>query len=145
MSHQVSSPPSSGGRDNQNVPPLTSSSSIPLRSLRSIRLTKDIVDYIIEHSGAKLILLDHEFAHLVKGTSLPVILSQDTGKADDPYEQFLGEFLFNSSQCSVREAWLICVNFERSLASGRKFSQERGWAGLEMELDENADASLCYT
>lgn len=57
----------------------------------SIRLTKDIVDYIIEHSGAKLILVDHEFAHLVKGTSVPVIVSHDTGKSDDPYEQFLGE------------------------------------------------------
>lgn len=34
---------------------------------------------------------------------------------------------------------------EQYLDSGRKFSRERGWAGLEMELDENADASLCYT
>lgn len=59
----------------------------------STRLTKDIVDYIIEHSGAKLILVDHEYAHLAKGTSLPVIVSHDTGRADDPYEQFLGKQL----------------------------------------------------
>lgn len=31
------------------------------------------------------------------------------------------------------------------VASGRKFSRERGWAGLEMELNEDANASLCYT
>ncbi|KAF8307694.1 acetyl-CoA synthetase-like protein [Clavulina sp. PMI_390] len=86
----------------------------------NIRLTKDVVDYIIEHSGAKLIIVDHEFTHLVdKNSSIPVIVSHDTGKMDDPYEQFL--------------------------ESGRKFSNEAGWAGLDMEMDEDAPATLCYT
>jgi len=77
------------------------------------------VDYILEHSGSKLVLVDHEFAHLVKGSKLRCIISNDTGRAEDPYEEFL--------------------------ASGRRFSQERGWEGLEPELVENANASLCYT
>ncbi|KZS92936.1 AMP-dependent synthetase and ligase [Sistotremastrum niveocremeum HHB9708] len=85
----------------------------------NIRLTKGEVDYILNHSGAKFVLVDHEFAHLVQGTSIPTIISEDSGKPDDPYEQFL--------------------------ASGRKFSQENGWLGLAPEKDENAVAALCYT
>ncbi|KAF8527924.1 acetyl-CoA synthetase-like protein [Hysterangium stoloniferum] len=83
------------------------------------RLTKPEVDYILHHSGAQLVLVDHEYAHLVKGSRLKVVVSKDTGLSDDPYEQFL--------------------------SSGRCFSQERSWGGLEMECDENANASLCYT
>lgn len=63
--------------------------------------------------------MDYEYLHLVAGTKVPVIVSKDTGRAGDPYEEFL--------------------------AAGRKFSQERGWPGLEQELDENAAAVLCYT
>ncbi|KAF8587271.1 acetyl-CoA synthetase-like protein [Ramaria rubella] len=85
----------------------------------NIRLTKTEVDYILDHSGAKLVLVDHEFVHLVQGSNLPVIVSHDTGRASDPYEQFL--------------------------SAGRRFSEERGWDGLDTELDENANASLCYT
>jgi hypothetical protein len=77
------------------------------------------IEYIVKHSGAKLILVDHEYASLVINTGVPTILSQDTGRLDDPYEAFL--------------------------SSGRRFSQERGWAGLELEEDENAGASLNYT
>ncbi|KAF8332389.1 acetyl-CoA synthetase-like protein [Cantharellus anzutake] len=85
----------------------------------NIRLTKDVVDYIIEHSGSKLILVDRQFAHLVQGTPVPTIVCHDTGRADDPYERFL--------------------------ARGRRFSRERGWQGLDLEMNEDANASLCYT
>jgi hypothetical protein len=82
-------------------------------------LTKPEVGYILDHSGAKVVLVDHEFTHLVQGSNLLVIISHDTGLAEDPYEKFL--------------------------SSGRRFSNEKGWGGLEIELDENANASLCYT
>ncbi|KAF8489608.1 acetyl-CoA synthetase-like protein [Gautieria morchelliformis] len=85
----------------------------------NIRLTKPEVDYILDHSGARLVLVDHAFSHLVHESQLRVIICNDTGLAEDPYEQFL--------------------------SSGRRFSTERGWGGLDMELDENANASLCYT
>jgi len=83
------------------------------------RLTPPEVTYILEHSGAKLILVDQECIHLIRGTTIPTIISNDTGKDDDPYETFL--------------------------ASGRRFSRERGWMGLEVEQDENVGAVLNYT
>lgn len=83
------------------------------------RLKPHEVEYILEHSGAKFILVDHEYQHLVSNPKVPIIVSKDTGRADDPYEEFL--------------------------AQGRAFSQERGWQGLETQHDENAGATLCYT
>ncbi|KAI0672753.1 acetyl-CoA synthetase-like protein [Trametes maxima] len=83
------------------------------------RLTHGEVAYILEHSGARLILVDREYTHLVKDTKVPVVVINDTGREDDPYEQFL--------------------------ASGRRFSAERGWAGLEWERNEDAPCALCYT
>ncbi|KAJ3482473.1 hypothetical protein NLI96_g6951 [Meripilus lineatus] len=83
------------------------------------RLTVPEVAYILEHSGAKLIIVDYEYARLVSGAKVPVIISNDTGRAGDPYETFL--------------------------TNGRIFSQERGWAGLAWETDEDAASSLCYT
>ncbi|KAE9410941.1 acetyl-CoA synthetase-like protein [Gymnopus androsaceus JB14] len=85
----------------------------------NIRLTPGEVAYILDHSGAKLILIDYEYLHLIKGTRIPVVVSNDTGRSEDPYEQFLSD--------------------------GRRFSAEKGWPGLEMEADENAPAMLCYT
>ena len=86
---------------------------------RSTRLVKSDVDYILGHSGAKLVLVDHEYAGLVKDCPVPVIISRDTGRAGDPYEAFL--------------------------SAGRDFSRERGWAGLQLEEDETANATLNYT
>ncbi|KAK0198698.1 acetyl-CoA synthetase-like protein [Armillaria mellea] len=74
---------------------------------------------IADHSGASLILIDEELLPLIAGSKLPRIVCKDTGRSDDPYEEFLSE--------------------------GRRYSQERGWAGLDVEPDENAGALLCYT
>ncbi|KAF8708468.1 AMP-binding enzyme C-terminal domain, partial [Rhizoctonia solani] len=83
------------------------------------RLTVPEVDYILEHSGAKLVLVDYEYTKFVEGKKIPYVVCKDTGRAGDPYEDYLTQ--------------------------GRKLSSEEGWAGLEMEHDENANASLCYT
>ncbi|KAJ4486319.1 acetyl-CoA synthetase-like protein [Lentinula aciculospora] len=83
------------------------------------RLTPQEVAYILEHSGSKLILIDYEYLHLIEGTRIRVVVSNDTGRNGDPYEQFLSE--------------------------GRQFSDEKGWLGLEMEPDENTPTMLCYT
>ncbi|KII93264.1 hypothetical protein PLICRDRAFT_384862 [Plicaturopsis crispa FD-325 SS-3] len=84
------------------------------------RLTPAEVAYILDHSGARLILVDHECAHLIpRDSKVPVVVSKDTGRAGDPYEEFL--------------------------SAGRRFSGEKGWAGLQAEGDENAPAVLCYT
>ncbi|KAF8680273.1 AMP-binding enzyme C-terminal domain [Rhizoctonia solani] len=83
------------------------------------RLTIPEVDYILEHSGAKLVLVDYEYTKFVEEKKIPYVVCKDTGRAGDPYEDYLTQ--------------------------GRKLSGEEGWAGLEMEPDENANASLCYT
>ena len=83
------------------------------------RLTPGEAAYILEHSGAKLVLLDHELAHLVTDTTIPVVVTRDDGRPGNPYEDFL--------------------------SAGRAFSQERGWAGLVWEKDEDAAMALCYT
>lgn len=83
------------------------------------RITAAEIAYILEHSQSKLILVDHECAHLVKDAKVPVIVCNDTGRVGDPYEAFL--------------------------AAGREFSGERGWRGLVPEADEDAGVSLCYT
>ncbi|KAF7320258.1 putative acyl-activating enzyme 1, peroxisomal [Mycena kentingensis (nom. inval.)] len=84
------------------------------------RLKPSEVAYILEHSGSSIILVDHEYTHLVpRDTKVPVIICNDTGRLGDPYEDFL--------------------------ATGRAFSQEKGWGGLEYCADENAGVMLCYT
>ncbi|KAG1755131.1 uncharacterized protein EDB91DRAFT_274649 [Suillus paluster] len=83
------------------------------------RLTPPEVSYILEHSGSKLILIDRDFTHLIGNTNIPVIVCHDTGRVGDPYESFL--------------------------SAGRVFSVEKGWAGLDVEPDENVGAVLCYT
>ncbi|KAL0569049.1 hypothetical protein V5O48_012918, partial [Marasmius crinis-equi] len=83
------------------------------------RLKPHEVIYILEHSDSKLILIDHEYLHLIEGTGIPYIISNDTGKTGDPYENFL--------------------------STGRKFSDEKGWPGLDIETDEEAGAILSYT
>ena len=83
------------------------------------RLKPSEVAYIVEHSGCSLILVDHEYIHLIADTKVPTIISRDTGREGDPYETFLNH--------------------------GRRFSQEKGWSGLDAEPDENAPAVLCYT
>lgn len=83
------------------------------------RLTRPEVEYILDHSGAKIILVDYEFVHLVQGAKARVVVSKDTGRPGDPYEEFL--------------------------SSGRRFSQEKGWQGLQAESNEDAGACLCYT
>ena len=83
------------------------------------RLTVPEVSYILEHSGAKFIIIDYEYKNLAQNAKVPIVVSNDTGREGDPYEEFL--------------------------TKGRQFSQERGWPGLEWEADENAGAALCYT
>jgi fatty-acyl-CoA synthase len=56
------------------------------------RLSSDEVAYILEHSGSRVLLLDAELAGHVDPIDLGgvhVIRVDDTGSADDPYEQFL--------------------------------------------------------
>ena len=58
------------------------------------RLTAADVGFILEHSGARFVLVDHEYEHLVE--SAPdgverIIRIDDTGAPGDPYEDFLAQ------------------------------------------------------
>jgi fatty-acyl-CoA synthase len=56
------------------------------------RLNSDEIGYILEHSGARVLFVDHELAGLVKPLDLEgmtVIRVDDTGAPGDPYEDFL--------------------------------------------------------
>jgi fatty-acyl-CoA synthase len=56
----------------------------------NIRLAPAEVGYILEHSGARFVIVDHELAGLVEGVKgVEVIVDGDTGEPGDPYEQFL--------------------------------------------------------
>jgi fatty-acyl-CoA synthase len=47
---------------------------------------------ILEHSGARVVFVDHEYEHLVAGAEVErVVRVDDTGEPDDPYEAFLAE------------------------------------------------------
>jgi fatty-acyl-CoA synthase len=56
------------------------------------RLGRDEVAYILEDSGAKILVVDHELKKMLEGVDLSgieTIVVQDTGEEDDPYEQLL--------------------------------------------------------
>jgi fatty-acyl-CoA synthase len=60
----------------------------------NVRLNSDEVVYILRHSGAKVLFVDHEFESLVKPLdpgSMTVVRIDDTGAAGDPYEAFLAK------------------------------------------------------
>ena len=58
----------------------------------NVRLSTDEIGYILKHSGAKVLFVDHEFEPLVAPldlTGVRVVRIDDTGAAGDPYEDFL--------------------------------------------------------
>jgi fatty-acyl-CoA synthase len=68
------------------------------------RLGSAEVAYILEHSGARYLLLDMELQDVVAPLDVPgvtLILCADTGAADDPYEEFLA-----AAQSACPVSWL---------------------------------------
>ena len=57
------------------------------------RLSPDDIAYILEHSGARFVLVDREFEKLVQPTDAidRIVVIDDTADDDDRYEQFLAE------------------------------------------------------
>ncbi|WP_376794539.1 acyl--CoA ligase family protein [Thermogemmatispora sp.] len=56
------------------------------------RLTSREIDYILKHSGSRFLFVDAELLPLVESLELPGVEQvriDDTGRPDDPYEQFL--------------------------------------------------------
>jgi len=56
------------------------------------RLNVQDIGFILEHSGARFLFVDHEFGHLAEGAHVErAVRIDDTGAAGDPYEAFLAE------------------------------------------------------
>ncbi len=57
------------------------------------RLSANEIEYIIGHSGAKMVFVDHELEELLEGVdeSVEQVRIDDTGEAGDPYEDYLAE------------------------------------------------------
>lgn len=86
------------------------------------RLQPADVAYLIEDSTPALILVDAQFKDLVQGSVVPVVRCDDSGRADDPYEQLLRQ--------------------------GAAYDREHGslgWSGLEFQKDELATFAISYT
>jgi fatty-acyl-CoA synthase len=65
------------------------------------RASAEELGYILEDSGARLVIADHSLADLVADAGVETILVQDTGEPDDPYEELL-----QSGSDAVPESWL---------------------------------------
>lgn len=57
------------------------------------RLNPKDIGYILEHSGARFVFVDHEFEHLAEPSDSVerTVRIDDSGSPDDPYEVFLAE------------------------------------------------------
>ncbi|CAN5171312.1 acyl-CoA synthetase [soil metagenome] len=77
-----------------NIPPLLEAHfAVPDAGLVLVaintRLSADEISYILDHSGSKLLFVDHELEHLVADESIEKIRIADTGERGDPYEDYL--------------------------------------------------------
>lgn len=114
----------------------------------NMRNTPAEISYVLEHSCASLILVDHAFAHLVEPhhsneRGLTVVVSHDTGGAEglsvDPYEQFLDQGWLLWQQANDQAA-------QRARYQGRDpTNAPRDWENILLPESEDAGSSLCYT
>jgi fatty-acyl-CoA synthase len=81
-----------------NIPPMLEAHfAVPLAGLVLVainyRLSANEVEYIVEHSGSKIVFVDAELEELLEGVdeSVEVVRIDDTGEQGDPYEDYLAE------------------------------------------------------
>ena len=81
-----------------NIPPMLEAHfAVPLAGLVLVainyRLSVNEVEYIVEHSGSKIVFVDAELEELLEGVDedVEVVRIDDTGEQGDPYEDYLAE------------------------------------------------------
>jgi len=79
-----------------NIPPMLEGTfGVPAAGLILVaintRLGAGEIEYIVEHSGAKMVFVDHELEELLEGVdeSVERVRIDDTGDEGDPYEDYL--------------------------------------------------------
>src|SRR5215212_3322429 len=78
-----------------NIPPMLEGTfAVPVAGLVMVpinqRLSADEVQYIVEHSGSKMVFADAEFEELLEGVEgVEIVRIDDTGEDGDPYEDYL--------------------------------------------------------
>jgi fatty-acyl-CoA synthase len=89
-----------------NIPPLLEAHfGVPLAGgvlvPMNTRASAEELEYILEDSGARFLIVDHSLQELVEDTDVETIVVQDTGESDDPYEELLA-----SGSDEPPESWL---------------------------------------
>ena len=80
-----------------NIPPMLEGTfAVPAAGLVMVaintRLSASEVEYIVEHSKARLVFADHELENLLDGVEgVEIVRIDDTGETGDPYEEYLAE------------------------------------------------------
>ena len=79
-----------------NIPPMLEGTfAVPAAGLILVaintRLSADEIEYIVEHSKAKMVFVDAELEELLEGTEVERVRIDDTGRPGDPYEDYLAE------------------------------------------------------
>src|SRR5918998_1566133 len=81
-----------------NTPPMLEGSfAVPAAGLVLVAIKTPLsageIEYIVEHSRARMVFVDHELEHLLEGVdeSIERVRIDDTGEGGDPYEGYLAE------------------------------------------------------
>ncbi|KAN0066158.1 hypothetical protein ACQY0O_000252 [Thecaphora frezii] len=104
----------------------------------NVRNTPKEVEYVLYHSGATVILVDHQLTHLVPNpvpSGVIVVVSNDSGGQDpsDPYEAFLDKGY---------QAWQAAEAAQKGKGPGLSRS---GWRLITTPTSEELPCALCYT
>ena len=100
-----------------NIPPMLEGTfAVPAAGLVLVaintRLGADEIEYIVEHSKAKVVFVDAELEGLLEGTDVERVRIDDTGEPGDPYEDYLAEGSPEPLESALEdEEEMISVNY----------------------------------
>jgi fatty-acyl-CoA synthase len=121
----------------------------------NVRLSSDEIGYILKHSGAKYLFVDHEFEGLTRPLDLgavEVVRVDDTGQPGDPYEDFLA-----GGSAAPLESWLadedetISINYTSGTTGrpkGVMYTARGAWVnaiGEVIETTMTSDTKYLWT